>query len=85
MAPSLVVVPPPRIAALAVADAHALALGLLGLVLIGWLCGSRAVPGTGGRLRVGGGRRLLRTRALVAGLAGRAGSGAPPPSPPPPV
>ena len=65
MAPILVVVPPPRIAALAVADAHALALGLLDLVPIGWLCGSRAIPGTGGRLRVGGGRRLLRARAIV--------------------
>eukprot|EP00966_Prymnesium_polylepis_P166643 3852122-Prymnesium_polylepis.1 len=48
-----------------------LALGQLGLVAIGRLCGSRAVPGGGGRLRVVGGGRLLRARALVAGLAGR--------------
>eukprot|EP00966_Prymnesium_polylepis_P155600 3594305-Prymnesium_polylepis.1 len=52
-------------------DPHSLALGLLGLVSIGRLCGSRAVPGGGDRLRVVGDRRLLRARALVAGLAGR--------------
>eukprot|EP00966_Prymnesium_polylepis_P234734 5429598-Prymnesium_polylepis.1 len=64
VAPNLVVVVVARPVGTASSDPQPLVLGLLDLVPIGWLCGSRAVPGTGGRLHVGGGRRLLRARAL---------------------